>query len=157
MAEETIRKNITLPGMYAKLYKDLERTNEFERRFGDFSKFVQAMLEQFHDSPERVEAEMYEEKADALKEKAEALREELDTKKEAEEVKENDREWLEERLSFLRKKSREEGSVQKAFEKRKQNLVQSYTREFSRINPITLKKRLEDIGEEKGYDVELTT
>ena len=156
MADETIRKNVSLSGMYAKLYKDLERTGEFERRFGGFSQFVQEMIEQLHYNPEKVEAEIYREKAKQFNEKAERLEEELETKEEAEEVTVNDQEWLEDKFNFLKKKSRTEGSVQKAFEKRKENLVKKYSREFSRINPNILKRKLEEVGNENGHDVELT-
>lgn len=157
MAEETIRKNITLPGIYAKLYKDLERRGEIKRQFGDFSKFVQSMIEQLHDNPERLKAEMHREKAKHHEEMADKLEDELETKKEAEKVSQDDSEWIEDKLDFLMKKSREDGSLHAAFEKRKQDLVTAYGREFASINPVSLKRKLQETAEEKGYDVELAT
>lgn len=138
------------------MYRDLERRGEFEARFNSFSEFIQCMIEDFHENPERVEAEYHKQKAELHKERAEKLEEELNVKQEAEQTQVQDQEWLKNKVNWLYRKGRSNGGVKAAFDEREKNLVQKYSREFDSINPRSLRKRMEQVAKEEGYDVDLT-
>lgn len=157
----TERKNVTLKAPFDQMFKDLKARGEFDRSFGSFSEFVQAMIEDFHDDPDRVRAEYHKKKVERhqkLRQNYEQLSE-SDLDEESDELEEKEEEFFNEFYQLLKKKKggrkwhNDKAQVYKNLEN---GWIRKYQKDFGTIREKEFREKLEKyVDEDKLQELEI--
>jgi hypothetical protein len=157
----TERKNVTLKDPYDEMFQDLKARREFQRSFGSFSEFVQAMIEEFHRDPDKVRAQYHQRKVERhkkLKQNYEELSD-SDMEKESEELEEQEQEFFQEFYELLKEKKgtrKWHQNKMKTYKNFEDGWIRKYQKQFGSIREKEFRKKIEKyIGQEKLEDLGL--
>lgn len=154
----SMRKNVSLPDRYEEYYEMLEESGVFEEEFGNFSGFVQAMIERLAEDKPELLHDHVKGKEEELRRKREKLEDEFDLNKSSDEgdIEEQKIDFFESMLDALNRIKDKDQDIEQVYSNVEDLWMKKYRKNFHHVNKKSFRNELESVLGEKGVTLGVT-